>query len=308
LPVSYQWQQRFDRWRNATRGFFGGGGGNNQPRPKLCPACNSLVGINATRCHECGANLRFSLAALSKGLSGFFGGQAPATTALLIANIIMFAATLLLGFARGQGQGFSILFGADSEALYRLGEGIPFRYPFFNWYRLLTAMYLHGGLIHIGFNMMVLLDIGPVVEEVYGSARFFFFYTVCGFCGSLLSARFSTAPSVGASGAILGLIGILIAITSRRSGAHMQQLRGRLISWVVTIFAIGLFFGGLHTDNWAHFGGLAAGFLLGRYFADREPMNSRERNVAYSLGWSALAVVVACFVIMILHFSSPLPG
>jgi rhomboid protease GluP len=303
LPVSYQWQQRINRWKQAT-GF--GGGGNNQPRPKLCPACGSLVGINATRCHECGANLRFSLAALSKGLFGFFGGQAPATTAILIANILMFAATLLIGVARSQGQGFSILFSVNGEALYRLGMAIPFRYEDFNWYRLLTATYLHGGLIHIGFNMMVLLDIGPVVEEIYGSARYFFLYTVCGICGSLLSARFGSAPAVGASGAILGLIGILIAVTYRRGGAHIQQLRGRLISWVVTIFAIGLFFSGLRTDNWGHFGGLVSGFLLGRYFADREPMNSRERNLAYTLGWSAFVVVVVCFVIMISHISKPI--
>jgi len=305
LPLSYHWQQRIERWKNATRGFFGGGE-DNQPRPKLCPACGTLVGITATRCHECGASLRFSLAALSKGLSGFFGGQAPATTAILIANILMFAATLLVGVARGQGQGFSILFSVNGEALYRLGMAIPFRYDDFSWYRLLTATYLHGGLIHIGFNMMVLLDLGPVVEEVYGSARYFFFYTVCGIGGELMSARFGSAPSVGASGAILGLAGVLIAITYRRSGAHMQQLRGRLISWVVTIFAIGLFFSGLRTDNWGHFGGLAAGFLLGRFFADREPMNSRERNTAYALGWSALALVVTCFVIMALHFSAPI--
>jgi rhomboid protease GluP len=304
LPLSYQWQQRINRWKQAT-GFFAGGG-DNQPRPKLCPACGTLVGISATRCHECGANLRFSLAALSKGLSGFFGGQAPATTAILFANVLMFAATLLVGLARSKGQNFSFLLSVNGEALYRLGMGIPFRYDDFSWYRLIVSDYLHGGLIHIGFNMMVLLDIGPVVEEVYGSARYFFFYTVCGFCGSLLSAKFSANPSVGASGAILGLIGILIAITYRRGGAHIQQLRGRLISWVVTIFAIGLFFGGLRTDNWAHFGGLAAGFLLGRLFVDREPMNSRERNLAYSLGWSALVVVVACFVIMFLHVSKPI--
>jgi rhomboid protease GluP len=309
LPVSYQWQQRLNRWRNATRGFFGGGGGgDNLPRPKLCPACGSLVGISATRCHQCGANLRFSLAALSKGLSEFFGGQAPATTAILIVNIVMFAATLLIGFARGQGQGgFGILFSVNGEALYRLGMAFPLDTPYFEWHRLIMANYLHGGLIHIGFNMMVLLDIGPVVEEIYGSARYFFFYTVCGISGSLISAKFGSAPAIGASGAILGLIGILIALTYRRSGAQIQQLRGRLISWVVTIFAIGLFFRGLRTDNWGHFGGLAAGFLLGRYFADRQPMNSRERNVAYALGWSALALVVACFLIMVLRFSRSLP-
>jgi rhomboid protease GluP len=305
LAVSYQWQRRIDRMKNAARGFFGGGE-NNQPRPKLCPACGSLVGIHATRCHECGTNLHFSITAVSKSLAGYFGGEAPATTALLIANILMFGVTWMVSMAHGQQQGFGVLFGFNGEALYRLGMGIPFRYDDFNWYRMLTAMYLHGGLIHIGFNMMALMNIGPAVEQVYGSARYFFCYTVCGFCGSVMSAKFSTAPSVGASGAILGLIGLLIAITSRRGGAYMNALRGRLISSVVSIFAIGLFVTGLRTDNWAHFGGLAAGFLLGRVLTDREPMNVRERNIAYSLGWSAFVAVVAGFVLMILHFSKPI--
>jgi rhomboid protease GluP len=307
LAVSYQWRRRIDRMKNAARGLFGGGE-NNQPRPKLCPACGSLVGIHATRCHECGTNLHFSITAVSKSLAGYFGGEAPATTALLIANILMFGVTWMVSMAHGQQQGLGVLFGFNGEALYRLGMGIPFRYDDFNWYRMLTAMYLHGGLIHIGFNMMALMNIGPAVEQVYGSARYFFCYTVCGFCGSVMSARFSAAPSVGASGAILGLIGLLIAITSRRGGAYMNALRGRLISSVVSIFAIGLFVTGLRTDNWAHFGGLAAGFLLGRVLADREPMNVRERNNAYSLGWSAFVVVVAGFALMILHFSKPITG
>lgn len=307
MAVSYQWQRRIDRLKNAAQGFFGGGE-NNQPRPKLCPACGSLVGIHATRCHECGASLTFSLAAASKKLSGLMGdNEAPATTALLIANILMFGVTWMASMARGQ-QGFSVLFNFNNEALYRLGMGIPFRYDDFNWYRMLTAMYLHGGLIHIGFNMMALMNIGPAVEQVYGSARYFFCYTVCGFCGSVLSATFSVAPSVGASGAILGLIGLLLAITTRRGGAYMSALRGRLISSVISIFAIGLFFGGLRTDNWAHFGGLAAGFLLGRVLADRQPMNSRERNTADALGWSAFLAILAGFVLMVLHFSKPING
>ena len=304
MAVSPQWQRRFDRWKQIAG--FSGGGENNQPRPKLCPACGTLVGIKATRCHECGANLTFSLAAASKKLSGLLGeNEAPATTALLIANILMFGVTWMASMARGQ-QGFSVLFGFNSEALYRLGMGIPFRYDDFNWYRMLTAMYLHGGLIHIGFNMMALMNIGPAVEQVYGSARYFFCYTVCGFCGAVLSATFSAAPSVGASGAILGLIGLLLAITTRRGGAYMSALRGRLISSVVSIFAIGLFFSGLRTDNWAHFGGLAAGFLLGRILVDREPLNSRERNKAYALGWTAFAAVLAAFVLMVVHFSKPI--
>src|SRR2546425_12375589 len=73
LALPYRWQWRVERWKNSMRGFFGGG--DQLPRPKICPACGALVGISATRCHECGASLRFSLAALSKKLSGLFGEQ-----------------------------------------------------------------------------------------------------------------------------------------------------------------------------------------------------------------------------------------
>jgi rhomboid protease GluP len=304
LPLPYQWQVRIERWKNAASGFFGPG--DKQPRPKLCPSCGSLVGINVTRCHQCGTNLTFSLAAVSKGLSGFFGGRAPVTTALLIVNIIMFGVSWMATASAGEGGGLSILWGMGGAPLYRLGESFPYAiFILHEWYRLVTAMFLHGGLIHIGFNMMVLMDIGPVVEEVYGSARFLFLYIATGVTGFLLSA-FSGHNSVGASAPILGLIGLMIAITTRRSGAHMQQLRSRLISWVVSIFVFGFLMRGV--DNWAHFGGLAAGFGLGKIFADREPVNASERNTANALGWLAAAVVVACFVLMIMHYRDPLPG
>ncbi len=304
MPLPYQWQYRIERWKNAARGLFGGG--NKEPRPKLCPACGSLVGISATRCHQCGTSLTFSLAAVSKGLSGFFGGRAPVTTVLLIVNILMFGVTWMAMASAGEGEGLSILWGMGGEPLYRLGESFP--YSIFiqhQWYRLITAMFLHGGLIHIGFNMMVLMDIGPVVEEVYGSARFLFLYTATGIVGFLLSA-FNAHNSVGASAPILGLIGLMIAITTKRGGSHMQQLRSRLISWVVSIFVFGFLMRGV--DNWAHAGGLAAGFGLGKLFADREPANPSERRTAYALGWLAAVVVVASFVLMILHYRDPLPG
>jgi rhomboid protease GluP len=197
--------------------------------------------------------------------------------------------------------------------LYRLGSTYPPAIFYgHEWWRLVTAVFLHGGLIHIGFNMMVLMDIGPVVEEIYGAARFLFLYIATGVAGYLLSSLRGLLslggghPSVGASGAILGLIGLMIAITTKRGGMHMQQLRSRLVSWVVSIFVFGFLMSGV--DNWAHFGGLAAGFALGKMFADREPMNASELRTAYLLGWLAAAVLVASFALMILHYRDPLPG
>jgi rhomboid protease GluP len=307
LALPYSWQMRVDRWRSAMRGFFGGGE-REQPRPKICPACGTLVGISATRCHQCGTNLNYSMAAFNKRFSGVFGGRAPVTTALLIANILVFGVSVVATLQAGKGGGLSLLWGIDNEVLYRLGALWTPAIEHGEAYRLVTAMFLHGGLIHIGFNMMVLMDIGPVVEEVYGSARFLFLYTAVGIGGYLLSAFTPfrhPALAVGASGAILGLIGVMIALTTRRGGASMQALRSRLVSWVVSIFVFGFLFPGI--DNWAHGGGLISGFLLGKVFADREPMNASEVKRANALGWAAAAVLLASFAFMILHFRDPLP-
>jgi rhomboid protease GluP len=308
LALPYRWQWRFERWKSVFRGLVPGlgGRGGEQPRPKLCPVCGTLVGISATRCHECGTSLRFSLAAASKGLSRFFGGRAPVTGVLLIVNMILFALSWIASASLGSG-GFSPLWSMNNEALFRLGANVPFGSGWWSWYRPVTAMFLHGGLLHIGFNMMVLLDIGPVVEEVYGSANYLFLYLATGVAASAASSEFGRHLSIGASGALMGLIGLLIAITTRRAGAQMKQLRSHLISWVVSIFVIGLF-PGLSVDNWAHGGGLLAGFVLGKLWIDHQPATPGERRLSYALGWLAAAAIVACFAGMLVHYRGPLPG
>ena len=304
MTLPYRWQWRLERLKNAMRGFFGG---EQQPRPKLCPVCGSLVGINATRCHECGASMRFSLAALSKKLSGVFGdNEAPVTTVLLIANILMFGVTYLAMVSEGSGGGLSILWGIRGEVVYRLGASFgPAIFLLHEWWRLVTAMFLHGGLIHIGFNMMALMQFGPALEELYGSPRYLFLYVVTGMFGFLVSAWLGNY-SLGASGALLGLVGVMLAITSKRGGAFMRDLRARLISSVAILFLLG--FSGVGIDNYAHGGGLALGFVLGKLFVDRKPMNNKEVRTAYALGWLAGIVVIASFVLMFMHFRDPLPG
>jgi rhomboid protease GluP len=306
LAVSYEWQRRLERWKSAVRGFFGGGG-SNQPRPQICPACGALVGISATRCHVCGTSLRFSLAAFSKKFSGVFGEHAaPVTTVLLIANFVMLGVSWMALAATGGGGGLSILWGLSGETQYRLGMSIPLPYLIVSneWWRLVTAMFLHGGLLHIGFNMMALMQFGPAIEELYGSARYLFIYVFTGAFGFLLSA-YAGHLSLGASGALLGLVGVMLAVTSKRGGSYMRELRSRLISSVVILFVLG-FSGFMAMDNWAHGGGLAAGFLLGKIFADRQPTNVGERRRAYALGWLAGLVVVASFVLMLIHYRDPL--
>ena len=304
MPLPYQWQMRVEKWKSAMRGFFGG---EQQPRPKICPACGALVGISATRCHECGTSLRFSLVALSKKLSGVFGeSETPVTSALLVANIMMLGVSLVLTMQAGEAGGMHTLFGMSGEASYRLGASLPYGvFVQHQWWRLVTAMFLHGGLIHIGFNMMSLLQLGPALEELYGSARYLFLYVVTGAFGFLVSAYMGHF-SLGASGAILGLVGAMLAVTTKRGGAFMRDLQSRLITSVVILFIIGQW-GGFGIDNTAHVAGFAAGFVFGKIYADRQPMNSHERQRAHALGWLAGVVVLASFVMMLLHFSDRLP-
>ena len=187
MALPYQWQYRLDRWKSTVQRFFSRG--NQQPRPQICPSCGSLVGINATRCYNCGTNLKFSMAAINRSLSGVFSGPAPVTTALLVANLMMFGVEWMALTADGAGGGLSILWGMGGVATYRLGASFgPAIFHLHQWYRLITAMFLHGGLIHIGFNMMSLMQLGPELEELYGSARYFFLYILTGAFGFLVSS------------------------------------------------------------------------------------------------------------------------
>jgi len=301
LALPYRWQTRLERWKHSLRGIFGG---DQAPRPKLCPACGSLVGISASRCHECGTSLTFSLAAITKKLPIVSNLESPVSTVLLGLNFFLFAIQLMFTIQAGTAGGMNILWRLDGISSYRLGacygESV---FVDHQWWRLITAMFLHGGLIHIGFNMMTLMQFGPAVEELYGSPRFLFLYTITGAVGFFFSALRGHF-SLGASGALLGIIGAVLAVTTKRGGAYMRDLRTRLISSLVFLFALGIF-GGIGIDNWAHGGGLAAGFLLGELFMDRQPMNNAEKQRAQILGWFAGLAILASFVLMLLHFRDP---
>ncbi|HXY00950.1 MAG TPA: rhomboid family intramembrane serine protease [Candidatus Limnocylindrales bacterium] len=305
MPLPYRWQWRLDRWKNALRGFFGG---EQQPRPKLCPACGALVGISATRCHECGASLRFSLAALSKSLAGTIGGDYPITTVVLILNLLLFGISVL---ATSQSTGELNLFGGvDGRVLYRLGARQSIAILSGEWWRLVLPIFLHGGLLHIGMNTMIFVDIGSQVEKIYGSARYLFIYVFTGICSFIASTIWNLfryggfGVSIGASGAIAGLIGVMLGMTTRRGGTYAREIRAQMIRMVLYLALMA--FLPLGIDNAAHFGGLAVGFVLGKFLADREPLNAKEFKRAYALGWSAGLVVVASFVFMLLHFKDSL--
>jgi rhomboid protease GluP len=273
-------------------GFFG----RSEPRPKLCPSCGTLVGATATRCHQCGASMNFSLAAASRSLGRLMPTTSPATYAILTLSCLIFGASLLATISQNGAfamQGGILNFGAiNGGVLQRLGASLPLGYNIEQPWRFVTAIFLHGSILHILFNMWVLMDIGPQIEEMYGSARYLFIYVVTGIGGYSLSSFFGHF-SVGGSGALLGLIGVLLAITMGRRSAGMQMLRSQVIRWLIYIAVWGLLFPGI--DNMAHIGGFVSGFALGKLMADRPPASPEERKRAYAMGWAAALAVIVSF-------------
>src|SRR5271154_3683156 len=135
LDLSPRLRWKLDRFREQMRGFFGGGR-KEERRPQLCPACGTLVGSAATKCHQCGASLTFGMAAATRSLSRLMPTESPVTYGILTLSCLLYGVSLLAtirtsGFQAPAGGGFSALmsFGAISgKVLQELGESLPLQY------------------------------------------------------------------------------------------------------------------------------------------------------------------------------------
>ena len=138
------------------------------------------------------------------------------------------------------------------------------------WWRLVSSMFLHGSVWHLGFNMLALWQVGRLSERIFGSTRFVALYFIAGLSGSIASVLWNpNVNSVGASGAIFGIIGGLLAFLGRpNSGVPptvVSELRSSLLPFL--LFSLWMGFVYPHTDNAAHIGGLVGGWLAGHLLA-----------------------------------------
>ncbi len=133
-----------------------------------------------------------------------------------------------------------------------------------DYWRLFTANFLHIGLMHLFFNLYALYIVGSEVETYYGPARFLVIYLLTGLSGAIASYAFTYSLSAGASTAIFGLIGTLVAFFVRNRSVFGKLSSARL-SNLVMVIAINLFLGlsSPGIDNWGHIGGFIGGFILG---------------------------------------------
>jgi len=238
-----------------------------------------------------------------------FGNDLGFVSLVIYGSAVLYAATLLVTLLRGEsilGGSLFAIFGPSSPTLFLFGASgsLPV-FVYGRWWTVLSAGWLHGGALHIVFNVMWVRQLGPAVADMFGAARMIIIYTVAGICGFLLSsfagAYIPPLPllsgaqfTIGASAPIFGLLGALVHYGHRGSSLVKQEA----LRYAIPLFVFGLIMPGV--DNFAHAGGFAGGYLASMWL---DPMK-RERMdhfigaaicllaTAAAIGWSILSVLL----------------
>jgi rhomboid protease GluP len=278
--------------------------GSKRTGSVVCPSCGRLVGASERTCPFCGALVRgvLGLEPLLRKLFGDLGLWPLVMGACGVLYLAMLAVDPEGMRVAGGGLGFlapslqvSFAFGA-SGPLPVLGAG--------RWWTLLSAGWLHGGALHVFFNLMWMRQLAPMVESIYGSARAIVIYVLAGASGFLFTTLAYFAPglmklvmrgpdsrtiTLGASAALFGLLAALVHYGKKRGSSAIGQ---QAWTWALALFVFGFIFPGV--DNWAHLGGFVGGWVLSALLDPLRPERPAHRLAAgLCLAASAAAIVAS---------------
>jgi membrane associated rhomboid family serine protease len=255
--------------------------------------------------------LRFARAVLNR--------PATFTFAFIIANVFIFLLTVFAAGGTGSDAIFNtvlIQFGAKKNYLINQGQ----------WWRFVTPIFLHGGYAHLLMNMYGLWILGPYVERLYGSAKFVVFWVLTGIAGVVASyltvrpmmhaggpvGRFlfkaEDAASVGASGALFGLIGVLFVFGIKFRHELPEGFKRAFGTGMLPTIMLNVFIGFVFPfiDNAAHMGGLVAGVLLALFVGYKRPHErAGVATLWHVLQVGALALVLASFFMVWRRYTGP---
>ena len=268
---------------------------------RLCEQCGRPTPVNLAQCVNCGAISIQSVVAEEQDrvekryARALFSRATPVTYALLAANVAMF---ILMALVSGVTANSSTLiaFGAKTNALLQSGE----------WFRLITPIFIHAGPLHLLLNSYALWMVGIQVEKLYGSARFLLIYLLSGvggvagsYIGQAILPRIFDPPSVGASGAIFGLFGVLAVFGFRYRSELPPSIRRAVTAGVLPVIVINLFIGLSipFIDNSAHVGGLLTGAALALIIPDIAPGRERVSKTGVAIIAVCVGVIIYCFAL-----------
>ncbi len=279
-----------EMWRRQKTGSF------------ICRSCGLLVGVNDEECYHCGVHnpTLWGLAPMLRNLGADLGFINLVTA---VCALLYFLSLALGGIQMG---GILSMASPGGDAVVRLGaSGAVPVFVLHRWWTLLSAGWLHGGLLHIALNLYWLHQLGPLTAEIYGPGRMILIYllsSVAGFFASSLAGFVLPAIPVlggarftlGASAAIFGLFGALV-YSGRRGGS--SALSRQMQSLALILFVFGIFFPGV--DNWAHAGGFAGGYLASRWL---DPMLPERTNHLFA---AAIGIVLSILSVLVSFLDWP---
>ncbi len=249
----------------------------------LCPDCNQLISVNAETCIHCGRRNpgMWGLMPFIRQFLGNFGFAEVVTVFCIIMYVISLLFDLSTVF---RPRGLLSILGPSTRSLDALGMTGAYAMQHGRWWTLITAIYLHGGLIHIFFNLMWVRQLAPAVEEFFGVARLILIFTASGIIGFIASNFFGIPFTIGASGSIFGLLGAVVYYGKSRGGEIGAAIFRQSLQWALIGFALGFFMSGI--NNWAHGGGFAGGYLTAMLLG-----YSERRAETYAMKMAALGAV-----------------
>ncbi len=254
----------------------------------LCYRCGKLNRVDASVCFYCGAR-RPGLWGFAPMVGRLVGGLDFAG-AVIAACVVLYVASILLDPAAAfrARSPFDMLSPSD-RALVRLGMAGAAPWAAGWWWTLLTGVYLHGSLLHIVFNLLWVRQLAPAVEQLFGRARLVVIYTAAGVLGFALSNLVGIRFTLGASGAVFGLLGAMVAYGRSRGGAFGVAVLRQYGQWALFIFIASFFLAGV--NNWGHAGGFAGGYLTALAFGHLERRPERGLDRLAALGAVGLTVL-----------------
>lgn len=254
----------------------------------LCPNCRRIISVDESRCPHCGIaspGSRWKNNPLTRG----WADHDRLIRIILFVNIGMFLFSLIISKGRMM-SGFNPLrvLSPSTRSLALLGATGTLMIRDVGWWTLVSANYLHGGILHIFFNMFAFYQIAPLITRLFGSYRFFAIYTISGIGGFLVSYLMGTPLTIGASAALCGLIGAALYYGKSRSGLFGDAIYKQVGGWAIFIILIGFFMPQI--NNAAHIGGMVCGALTAMVLGYSE--FSRENIYHRLLAGACMAITL----------------
>lgn len=264
---------------------------NQHKNSMLCPGCRKLISRGELRCPYCGM-AKPSSWLKSNRIATAFSDPDQLVRSIIYANVGMFILSILInpgrssmefnpfGFLSPSNQSLLVLGSTGTVSILQMGR----------WWTLVAANYLHGGLLHILFNMLALRQLGPLAAREFGTHRMFAIYTLGGIFGFFLSFLAGIRFTIGASASICSLIGAVLFFGKTRGGAYGQAIYSQIGGWAISIFVFGLMVPGI--NNWGHGGGMIAGVALAYLLGYKESRKTTSGHRLLGLACGLVTVLV----------------